>query len=81
MSTAAESYFNSLSSPISAEHRQIWENEISTAEGQRMVDPSAMDILATWPNCNTTEESRPAEEAMTPTQEITLLTLSIEEQQ
>jgi len=40
-----------------------------------------MDILATQPNCNTTGESRLAEEAMTPTEEIILLTLSIEEQQ
>jgi len=81
MLTAAESYFNGLSSPILAKHWQIWENEISTAEGRRMADSSAMDILATRPNCNTTGESRPAEEAMTPTEEIILLTLSIEEQQ
>jgi len=81
MSAAADSYFSSMSGQISAEHRQVWENEISTAEARRMTNPSAMDILAARPSCNTTGESRPAEEAITSTEEIILLALSIEEQQ
>ena len=81
MSAAADTYFNGLSGQISAEHRQLWESEISNAEAWRMTDPSAMDILATRPGCNTSGESRPAELPMTPTEEIILLTLSIEEQQ
>lgn len=81
MSAAADSYFNSLSGPISAMHRQEWEKAISNAEARRMLDPSAMDILATRLGCNTSGESRWAEEAMTPTEEIILLALSIEEKQ
>jgi len=81
MSTAADTYFNGLSSEVSAEHRQVWENEIRAAEARRMMEPSAMDILAARPSSNTTRESRPADEPMTPTEEIILLTLSIEEQQ
>jgi uncharacterized protein with von Willebrand factor type A (vWA) domain len=81
MSAAADSYFNGLSGQISAEHRQLWDNEISNAEAQRMMDRWAMDILAARPGCNNTGESRTAEQPMTPTEEIILLTLSIEEQQ
>lgn len=81
MSSAADSYFNNLSAQISAVHRQVWENEIRSAEARRMTDPSAMDILGARPSVNTTGESRPAQEPMTPTEEIILLALSIEEQQ
>jgi len=81
MSAAAGSYFSSMSGQISAKHRQVWENGISTAEARQMTNPSAMDILAARPACNTTGESHPAEEAITPMEEIILLALSIKEQQ
>jgi len=81
MSAAADTYFIGLSGQTSAEHRQLWENEVSNAEARRMMDPSAMDILAARPSCNNTGESRTTEQPMTPTEEIILLTLSIEEQQ
>ena len=81
MSAAADTYFDSMSSQIPAEHRQAWENEINTAEAWRMTDPSAMDILAARPSCNTAGGSRQVDEQMTPTEEIVVLILSIEEQQ
>lgn len=39
-------YFDNMSATIPTTARRTWEREISSAEKQRLTDPSGMDILA-----------------------------------
>jgi hypothetical protein len=82
MSHSANEYYDKFTDGISGIDLEKWENEITTAESQRMQDKSVMDILAAKQDSSSpSQDSADATDHHGPAAEWLQLAIDIEEKQ
>ena len=81
MSAAADSYYDNLSSNISHTSQDLWEQEITQAEANRLQDAKVMDIMAARTGQQLPVNDDADDSVGSQLEEAIKLALDIEEQQ